>query len=194
MAEESFDNWVNALKNFPLEFQDIMLTHAIKHIQNPERKNKYVLQLSPVALTTVYGTMMNQPNEMNRLGKLYDMEVIKGTSDAVGHEPSASGKGYWVHIPRIAEKDTRGNINTAISEEEYQEFKKLAEEQGHKEQFDDESGESGFKLDDGSIYKEFRQYQNIRNIFVTKEQFGPYVKFEYGQDSSAQHKVNVELS
>jgi len=77
-----------------------MLSHAIKHL-NPQRRSKYVLQLSEIALTNTFGMIMNKPYELNRVGKLYDQEVIKTVSDAVGHEPSASGKGYWVHIPRM---------------------------------------------------------------------------------------------
>ena len=75
-----------------------MLTHAIKQL-NPKRRSKYVLQLSDVALTQAYGIVVNKPHELNRIGKLYDQEVLKTVSDAVGHEPSASGEGYWVHIP-----------------------------------------------------------------------------------------------
>ena len=90
-----------------------MLSHAIKHL-NPQRRSKYVLQLSDVALTQAYGLVVNKPHELNRIGKLYDQEVLKTVSDAVGHEPSASGNGYWVHIPRI--KNTGIVYNTAIKD------------------------------------------------------------------------------
>ena len=100
LALESFNKWVEALKEYPIVFQDIMLGHAIKHLINPNRRSKYVLQLSKVALTNAYGLLVNKPNEANRLGKLYDIEVTSSLSDALEHEPSASGVGYWVHIPR----------------------------------------------------------------------------------------------
>ena len=107
LALKSFNEWKDALKDYPLVFQDIMLSHAIKHIINPQRKSKYVLQLSKVALTNTYGILMNQPNEANRLGKLYDKEVLATVSDAVDHEPSASGNGYWVHVPRTTQNEYR---------------------------------------------------------------------------------------
>ncbi len=100
LASESFSKWVTALDKYPLPFKELMLSHAIKHL-NPQRRSKYVLQLSEIALTNTFGMIMNKPYELNRVGKLYDQEVIKTVSDAVGHEPSASGKGYWVHIPRM---------------------------------------------------------------------------------------------
>lgn len=100
LALKSFKEWNKALEKYPLPFQDQMLTHAIKHITNPTRKSKYVLQLSEVALTKAYGMVVNKPHELNRIGKLYDQEVLATVSDSVDHEPSASGKGYWVHIPR----------------------------------------------------------------------------------------------
>jgi hypothetical protein len=77
-----------------------MLTHALKWMNNPDRRSKYVLQLSNVALQNAYGIVVNKPHELNRIGKLYDQEVLKTISDAVEHEPSASGKGHWVHIPK----------------------------------------------------------------------------------------------
>lgn len=100
LALKSFNEWKDALKDFPIVFQDIMLTHAIKYLNNPTRRSKYVLELSNVALTNTYGILINKPNEANRLGKLYDMEVIALLSDAVDHEPAASGDGYWVYIPK----------------------------------------------------------------------------------------------
>ena len=111
LALESFNKWVAALDKYPVAFKDIMLSHAIKHL-NPQRRSKYVLQLSDVALTQAYGLVVNKPHELNRIGKLYDQEVLKTVSDAVGHEPSASGNGYWVHIPRI--KNTGIAYNTGI--------------------------------------------------------------------------------
>jgi hypothetical protein len=109
IALESFRNWKKALEGYPIVFQDIMLTHAIKHLNSPNRRSKYVLELSPVALTNTFSILMNKPHEANRLGKLYDMEVLATVSDAVNHEPSASGKGYWVHIPRTTNPN-RNNI------------------------------------------------------------------------------------
>jgi hypothetical protein len=107
LALKSFKEWVKALEKYPIAFQDIMLTHAIKYL-NPQRRAKYVLQLSEVALTNTHGILVNKPHEANRLGKLYDQEVIATVSDAVGHEPSASGKGYWVHIPRT--ENSKGSV------------------------------------------------------------------------------------
>ena len=97
-----------------------MLTHAIKYL-NPQRRSKYVLQLSDVALQNAYGIVVNKPHEANRIGKLYDQEVLATLSDAVEHEPSASGKGYWVHIPNTQKKNF--GFNT------YEDFKKDTERQ-----------------------------------------------------------------
>ena len=121
LALQSFKEWKKALAEYPLVFQDIMLTHAIKHITNPQRKSKYVLQLSKVALTNTYGILLNKPNEANRLGKLYDEEVLKTVSDSVGHEPAASGNGYWVHVPRTEkfEKFVEGELPQSFTKKEY---------------------------------------------------------------------------
>jgi hypothetical protein len=100
LALESFRKWNKALEKYPLPFQEVMLTHALKWLNNPVRRSKYVLQLSDVALQNAYGIVVNKPYELNRIGKLYDKEVLSVISDAVEHEPSASGNGYWVHIPR----------------------------------------------------------------------------------------------
>jgi len=99
LALESFNQWVNALDKYPVAFKDLMLTHAIKNL-NPQRRSKFVLQLSSVALTNAYGITVNKPHEANRIGKLYDQEVLRAVNEAGEHEPSASGKGYWVHVPR----------------------------------------------------------------------------------------------
>ncbi len=120
LALESFNKWVHALRNYPVAFQDVMLTHAIKYL-NPGRRAKYVLQLSEVALTNAYGIVVNKPHELNRIGKLYDQEVLKTVGDAVGHEPSASGNGYWVHIPRTSSGKQFGY-------DSYDDFKKDIEE------------------------------------------------------------------
>lgn len=122
LALKSFNEWKDALKSYPIVFQDIMLGHAIKYLRNPNRRSKYVLQLSKVALTNTYGILVNQPNEANRLGKLYDMEVISSLTDALDYEPSASGAGYWVHIPRT-END---RINLGFSS--YANFEKSKKE------------------------------------------------------------------
>lgn len=110
IAAKSFKEWVKALEKYPLPFQDVMLSHAIKHITNPQRKSKYVLQLSEVALTNAHGIVVNKPYELNRIGKLYDQEVLATVSDAVDHEPSASGKGYWVHVPRTENKKAQKSL------------------------------------------------------------------------------------
>lgn len=105
-----------------------MLSHAIKQL-NPKRRSKYVLQLSDVALTQAYGIVVNKPHELNRIGKLYDQEVLKTVSDAVGHEPSASGNGYWVHIPRISSGKVLRFDNYKDFKESYEkEIKILTEE------------------------------------------------------------------
>lgn len=105
LAKESFYKWIEALEKYPIAFQDAMLTHALKWLNNPQRREKYVLQLSKVALQNAYGMVVNKPHELNRIGKLYDKEVLSVVSDAVKHEPSASGKGYWVHVPRTSSND-----------------------------------------------------------------------------------------
>lgn len=102
LALESFRKWVEALKKYPLPFQEVMLNHAIKWLINPQRRSKYVLQLSNVALQNAYGIVVNKPHELNRIGKLYDQEVLRTVSDATKHEPAASGNGYWVHVPRTS--------------------------------------------------------------------------------------------
>lgn len=112
LAKESFYKWIKALEKYPIAFQDVMLTHALKWMNNPVRKDKYVLQLSDVALQSAYGIVLNKPYELNRIGKLYDQEVLKTVSDAIGHEPSASGKGYWVHVPRTEKKLSKLDYNT----------------------------------------------------------------------------------
>ena len=100
IAKDSFEKWIEALDEYPLAFKDLMLKHALKHLLNPDRRSKYVLQLSKIALRNTYEIAVDKPYELNRIGKLYDMEVIKLTSDATNHERSASGNGYWIHIPR----------------------------------------------------------------------------------------------
>lgn len=121
LALKSFKEWKEALKEYPLAFQDAMLNHAIKHITNPQRKSKYVLQLSKVALTKAYGIVMNKPHELNRIGKLYDQEVLASVSDAVDHEPSASGNGYWVHVPRTEDVRSKKSYY-ALNYKTYKEF------------------------------------------------------------------------
>lgn len=116
LALESFNKWVIALERYPIAFREVMLTHAIKYL-NPLRRAKYVLQLSDVALMNTYGILVGKPHELNRMGKLYDKEVIVAVSDAIGHEPSASGKGYWVHIPRTKKaltKEDEDKLNTTL--------------------------------------------------------------------------------
>lgn len=107
LAKESFYKWIESLEKYPLAFKEVMLTHAVKWLNNPNRKSKYVLQLSDVALQNAYGIVVNKPHELNRIGKLYDQEVLKTVSDAVKHEPSASGNGYWVHVPKTSNEDKK---------------------------------------------------------------------------------------
>jgi hypothetical protein len=119
LALESFNKWKEALEDYPIVFKDIMLGHAVKHLINPNRRSKYVLQLSKVALTNTYGMLVNKPHEASRLGKLYDMEVINSLTDSLEFEPSASGAGYWVHVPRT--QNDGKNLNFA-SFEDFQEY------------------------------------------------------------------------
>lgn len=114
LAAESFDAWKGSLQDYPLTFRHLMLTHAVKWLRNPDRRSKYVLQLSSVALRNTYGLLQDKPHEANRIGKLYDQEVLKTVSDAVGHEPSASGVGYWVHVPRTKNKNALKDIKTIL--------------------------------------------------------------------------------
>ena len=169
LALESFKSWIKALSKYPIVFQDIMLTHAIKHITNPQRKSKYVLQLSDVALTQTYGILMNKPHEANRLGKLYDKEVLASVSDAVGHEPSASGEGYWVHIPRTKNTKFTSRI-TDVSND---------------------------KNAPGKFYVEYLE-KGIEDspdidFFETREEAENFIKTLEPDNNSAQFKVNVEL-
>jgi hypothetical protein len=113
LAKESFSKWVNALETFPVTYRHLMLKHAVKQL-NPQRRSKYVLQLSTVALKNTYGILQGKPHEANRIGKLYDQEVLKTVSDAIGHEPSASGVGYWVHVPRTKNKNALKDIKTLL--------------------------------------------------------------------------------
>jgi len=112
LALKSFREWNKALEKYPLPFQERMLSHAIKYLSNPNRKSKYVLQLSEVALTKAHGIVVNKPHELNRIGKLYDQEVLATVSDSVDHEPSASGKGYWVHVPRTDKPKSKLDYET----------------------------------------------------------------------------------
>lgn len=170
LALKSFKEWVKALENYPIAFQDIMLTHAIKYL-NPQRRAKYVLQLSEVALTNTHGILVNKPHEANRLGKLYDQEVIATVSDAVGHEPSASGKGYWVHIPRTSKpvQEKSYIIRTTTN---------------------------GFEIDLYIEQGNVRAAEGIKE-FKTRAEAQNFVKEqnekENNDSNSAQFKVNVEL-
>ena len=168
LALESFDKWVNALEKFPIAFKEVMLTHAIKQL-NPKRRSKYVLQLSDVALTQAYGIVVNKPHELNRIGKLYDQEVLKTVSDAVGHEPSASGEGYWVHIPRTKNTKFTSRI-TDVSND---------------------------KNAPGKFYVEYLE-KGIEDspdidFFETREEAENFIKTLEPDNNSAQFKVNVEL-
>ena len=145
-----------------------MLTHAIKQL-NPKRRSKYVLQLSDVALTQAYGIVVNKPHELNRIGKLYDQEVLKTVSDAVGHEPSASGEGYWVHIPRTKNTKFTSRI-TDVSND---------------------------KNAPGKFYVEYLE-KGIEDspdidFFETREEAENFIKTLEPDNNSAQFKVNVEL-
>jgi hypothetical protein len=99
IAKESYEKWKAALEKYPTWFKHPMLKHAIKYL-NPQRRDKFVLQLSETALQNTYGLVIGKPHELNRIGKLYDKEVLAVVAEAGKHERSASGRGYWVHVPR----------------------------------------------------------------------------------------------
>ena len=170
LALESFNKWVKALEKYPIAFSELMLTHAIKYL-NPQRRSKYVLQLSEAALTTSFGIVTNKPHELNRIGKLYDTEVLKTVSDAVGHEPSASGEGYWVHIPKIAQ--TSIAYQTSIVDNS-----------------DDPNAPGKFTV----YYMSEIDQDNEVEYFETREAADLFVQSLGGMPGSdAQFKVNVEL-
>jgi hypothetical protein len=182
--KESFDKWVKALENYPIVFKDLMLKHAIKHLRNPERRSKFVLQLSSVALQQTYGIAVNKPHELNRIGKLYDSEVLKTVSDAVGHEPSASGKGYWVHIPRTEK---------SLSDEDFVRFSELINMFKNPITISKTFGykNTRYFVEDGKIKKLSSgltlSTSEIDNIIKDIE------KELEKRDNNAQFKVNVEL-
>jgi len=181
LAKESFEKWVKALERFPLPFQDLMLSHAIKQL-NPERRNKYVLQLSDVALTNTYGQVQNQPHKLNQVGKIYDKEVLATVSDAVGHEPSASGKGYWIHIPRTENNSKRKQLENEI--EYHQDILNSPDDKliPNPAFYNAPEGVS-----DDNLAKDLKPFskeklQNLKNELK-----------KLPVDNSAQYKVNVEL-
>jgi hypothetical protein len=99
-AKVQFEKWENGLEEYPLPFKDAILKYAIKNLINPKRTNKFVISFSEIALNNVYRDVINQPHKLNQVGTIYNSELLTLTSDATEHEPSASGKGYWVHVPR----------------------------------------------------------------------------------------------
>lgn len=119
-AKNQFDNWLKALQPYPTAFKDQILKYAIKHLINPSRENKFVISLSEVALSNAFRDIQNQPHKLNQAGKIYNQELLKTTSDATEHERSASGKGYWVHVPRTATGKYLGYYS-------YEEFKTTTE-------------------------------------------------------------------
>jgi len=123
--KQSFDNWTSTLKQFPIAFQDLMLKHAIKNLINPDRTNKFVLELSEVSLQNTFRDVKNQPHKLNQVGRIYNENVLKTVSDATGHEPSASGKGYWIHIPRVSSRNYLGYSS-------YERFKDVTEQEINK--------------------------------------------------------------
>jgi hypothetical protein len=169
LALESFRKWNKALEKYPLPFQEAMLTHALKWLNNPVRRSKYVLQLSDVALTQAYGIVVNKPHELNRIGKLYDQEVIATVSDAIGHEPSASGKGYWVHIPRTI------NVGSKLDYETFDRFEL-----------------------NGNNYTKIDTYRK-NDEKITKEEYNEAIEEQKERikqselGNTAQFKANVEL-
>tara|TARA_R110000868_G_scaffold214938_2_gene465038 strand:- start:224 stop:2854 length:2631 start_codon:yes stop_codon:yes gene_type:complete len=170
LALESFNKWVKALEKYPIAFSELMLTHAIKYL-NPQRRSKYVLQLSEAALTTSFGIVTNKPHELNRIGKLYDTEVLKTVSDAVGHEPSASGEGYWVHIPKIAQTSIAYQTNIVDNS-------------------NDPNAPGKFTV----YYMSEIDQDNEVEFFETREAADLFVQSLGGMPGSdAQFKVNVEL-
>jgi hypothetical protein len=156
LALDSFKKWVEALEKYPVPFRDLMLTHAIKYL-NPQRRSKYVLQLSKVALQKAYGIVVNKPHEANRIGKLYDQEVLATLSDSVDHEPSASGKGYWVYIPSTQNPRKDLGFNT------YEEFKKDTEQRL-------ETINSTLDLGDyNSLVAELEKVKSKKPVFFSQE-------------------------
>lgn len=103
-AEVQFNEWVNELQKYPIAFGDAILKYAIKNLINPKRRNKFVISFSETALSNTFRDVTNQPHKLNQVGSIYNSELLKLTSDATEHEPSASGKGYWVHVPRVEKK------------------------------------------------------------------------------------------
>jgi len=108
-AKVQFEKWEKGLEKYPLPFKDAILKYAIKNLINPKRTNKFVISFSEIALNNVYRDVINQPHKLNQAGSIYNSELIRLTSDATEHEPSASGKGYWVHVPRTESKATKFN-------------------------------------------------------------------------------------
>ena len=156
LALDSFNKWVIALERYPIAFREVMLTHAVKYL-NPLRRAKYVLQLSDVALMQTYGILVGKPHELNRMGKLYDKEVVATLSDAVEHEPSASGKGYWVHIPRtIPLADIQGKIKTL--EEQIRSYLYI-KNNSSKEEFDIWYNEEDIDIWEKELAKLRQQYE-----------------------------------
>jgi hypothetical protein len=168
-----------------------MLTHAVKYL-NPQRRSKYVLQLSDVALTNAYGTLVNKPHELNRIGKLYDSEVLKTVSDAVGHEPSASGKGHWVHIPRIEkyEKAEENEIPLSFTQKQY------AGDRDYTNEYFIKDGKYFVSMDGQLFIDGFSRPEEIskeKYIEQSKKVNGMFSKGSIKGKESEQHKVNVEL-
>jgi hypothetical protein len=123
-AKVQFEKWENGLEEYPLPFKDAILKYAIKNLINPKRTNKFVISFSEIALNNVYRDVINQPHKLNQVGTIYNSELLKLTSDATEHEPSASGRGYWVHVPRT---DTGKKLGYYSYEEVVNEIKKLEE-------------------------------------------------------------------
>jgi len=123
-AKVQFEKWENGLEEYPLPFKDAILKYAIKNLINPKRTNKFVISFSEIALNNVYRDVINQPHKLNQVGTIYNSELLKLTSDATEHEPSASGRGYWVHVPRT---DTGKKLGYYSYEEVVNEIKRLEE-------------------------------------------------------------------
>lgn len=113
-AKIQFDKWIDALNKYPIAFNDQILKYAIKNLIDPKRTNKFITALSEIALSNSFRDVSNQSHKLNQVGKIYNSELLKNTSDATQHEPSASGSGYWVHVPRTDRTSEQHKANEEL--------------------------------------------------------------------------------
>lgn len=100
--KDNFSEWVQTLNNnpdYPIYFKEIMMDVPVEGIRGT-RINPYVAPVSKVALRATYDYLQQHPSEIVAARKVYKDMLIEQTTESVGHEPSASGKGHWIHIPR----------------------------------------------------------------------------------------------